>query len=234
VTRTRWLAVKLAVVGVASIAVAGILTYLLTWWAGPLDHITGSRFSALVFASRDIVPLAYAAFAFALGVTAGLLIRRTVPAMAVTLAVFIGLQLLVPAVIRPNLLPSTTVTFAVDAATASRGNITTSGGGAEIYLALPMTRSSWVISAPPVENSADHVIPAHDHLNCFPGVSRTKGSAFSTRQIGACLAKYDLHETVTYQPSSHYWPLQWYESAIFVALSAALTATCFWNIRRRT
>jgi hypothetical protein len=34
--------------------------------------------------------------------------------MAVTLAVLVGIQVLVPAVIRPNLLPSTTVTFPVN------------------------------------------------------------------------------------------------------------------------
>ena len=84
---------------------------LLTWWAGPLDHIAGNRFAALTFATRDIVPLGYAAFAFALGTTAGLLLRRTMPAMAVTLAVFIGMQILMPTLIRPHLLPSTTVTF---------------------------------------------------------------------------------------------------------------------------
>ena len=143
VTRTRWLAVKLAGVGVASIATAAVLSYLLTWWAGPLDHINGNRFAAMTFSSRDIVPLAYAAFAFALGTTAGLLLRRTIPAMAVTLAVFIGIQILVPTAIRPNLLPSTTVTFPVNKATASQAaGIYTSGGGAEIYFAgLPVRRA---------------------------------------------------------------------------------------------
>ena len=53
------------------------------------------------------------------------------------------------------------------------------------------------------------------------------------RQIGACLAKYNLHETVTYQPASHYWPLQWIETGIFLVLAGALAGTCFWWIRRR-
>ena len=135
VTRTRWLAVKLAGVGVASIATAAVLSYLLTWWAGPLDHISGNRFAAMTFSSRDIVPLAYAAFAFALGTTAGLLLRRTLPAMAVTLAVFIGIQILVATFIRPSLLPSTTVTFPVDKTTVSQSAaIGTRDGGNEIYI----------------------------------------------------------------------------------------------------
>jgi hypothetical protein len=39
-----------------------------------------------VFGARDVAPVGYAAFGFALGVTAGALIRRTLPAMASTLA----------------------------------------------------------------------------------------------------------------------------------------------------
>jgi hypothetical protein len=51
--------------------------------------------------------------------------------------------------------------------------------------------------------------------------------------IASCLAAYDLHESITYQAASHYWPLQWYESGIFLALAAALSGACFWQIRRR-
>jgi hypothetical protein len=36
---------------------------------------------------------------------AGLLVRRTLPAMALTAAVFVALQVLVPDVVRPHLLP---------------------------------------------------------------------------------------------------------------------------------
>jgi ABC-type transport system involved in multi-copper enzyme maturation permease subunit len=237
VMRTRWLAAKLAGVGIASIATAGLLSYLLTWWAGPLDQINGNRFGAMTFSTRDIVPLAYAAFAFALGTTAGLLLRRTLPAMAVTLAVFIGIQILVPTTIRPNLLPSTTVTFPVNQAVAGQADgIYMSGGGSEIYLSgLPVPQGAWVISAPPMEDSSGQVAPAYNHLNCFPpptpGMGKSSGPDIG--QIVACLAGLDLHETVTYQPASHYWPLQWYETGIFLGLTALLSGSCFWWIRRR-
>lgn len=237
VTRTRWLAVKLTGVGLAAIATAAVLSYLLTWWAEPLDDINGSRFAAVTFSSRDIVPIAYAVFAFALGTTAGLLLRRTVPAMAVTLALFIGIQILVPTLIRPNLLPSTTVTFPIDKATASQfTGVSTSGGGAEINIDLPTPHGAWVISAPPVQDSAGQVVTATAHESClFPNTSGppTKTGGPPISQIAACLAPYDLHQSVTYQPASHYWPLQWYETGIFLALATALSCTSFWWIRRR-
>jgi ABC-type transport system involved in multi-copper enzyme maturation permease subunit len=241
ITRTRWLAVKLTVVGIASIATTAVLSYLITWWAGPLDHLTGNKFAATTFATRDIVPLAYAAFAFALGATAGLLLRRAVPAMAVTLAMFIGLQILIPTLVRPHLLPSTTRTFPVNQTTAQQvRGFYTSGGGAEMYLdGLPIPSNAWVISAPPVKDPAGRVVAAHTHLDCFPAPGAvgagdaTKSGGPDVNQITACLAPYNLHESITWQPASHYWPLQWYETGIFGLLAAALSGFCFRQIRRR-
>jgi ABC-type transport system involved in multi-copper enzyme maturation permease subunit len=234
VTRTRWLAVKLIGIGIAALATSVVLSYLLTWWAAPLDHINGSRFAAMTFASRDIVPLA---LAFTLGTTAGLLLRRTIPAMAVTLAVFIGIQILVPTLIRPNLLPSTTVTVPINKTSASQfTGIYTSGGGAEINIDLPIPQGAWVISAPPVQDSSGQVVTATAHESClFPNTSAppNKTGAPPVTQVAACLGPYDLHQSVTYQPANHYWPLQWYETGIFPALTGGLSCTCFWWIRRR-
>jgi hypothetical protein len=239
-TRTRWLAVKLTGVGLASIATAGLLSYLVTWWAGPLDKINGNRFAAMTFSSRDIVPLAYAAFAFALGTTAGLLLRRTIPAMAVTLAVFIGIQILVPAAIRPNLLPSTTTTFPINQTTTSQATGLTGTAGNFHFEGVGVSQGAWVLSTPPVENSSGQVVYMDSYRDCFPGPgagppppSGATKANFDLSQIGACLASHDLHESVTSQPASHYWLLQWSETGIFLVLAAALTGCCFWRIRRR-
>ncbi len=88
VTRARWLITRLAVVGGASMVAAGLMSWLLTWWSSPIDTLNASRFGTTVFDSAYIAPIGYAAFGFALGVLAGVLWRRTVPAMATTLAVF--------------------------------------------------------------------------------------------------------------------------------------------------
>jgi hypothetical protein len=164
-------------------------------------------------------------------------LRRTIPAMAVTVAVFAGIQILVPTLIRPNLLPSTTVTFPINKTTASRfTGVYTSDGGAEINIDLPVPQGAWVISAPPVEDSSDQVVAGYLHSDClFPNTSGppTKTGAPPVSQIAACLARYHLHQSVTYQPASRYWPLQWYETGIFLALAAALSGTSFWWIRRR-
>jgi hypothetical protein len=229
VTRTRWLAVKLVVVGVAVLATTAILSWLLTWWAGPLDHLNGSRWAAMTFASRDIVPLGYAAFAFALGTTLGLLLRRTLPAMAITLAVFTAVQIFVPTLIRPHLLPSTTASFPINQASASQF-LNFEGSQTEFRFDLPTPRGAWLTSRPPVMNSAGQVVRTENYADCFPD---SQGDAPDLSQIGACLAKDNLHQTVTYHPASHYWPLQWLETGIFLVLAGALAGACFWRIRRR-
>jgi hypothetical protein len=76
VTRTRWLAIKLGLVGAASVAATGLLSLMVTWWSSPIDHANMDRFGSGIFGQRNIAPLGYAAFGFVLGVLAGLLIRR--------------------------------------------------------------------------------------------------------------------------------------------------------------
>lgn len=102
VTRTRWLAEKMAVVGLLGLTVTGLATLGINWWSAPIDHAAGNIFTPSLFSVRGVVPVAYSAFAFALGVACGVLIRKTVPAMAVTLAAFTAVRLVVTLWVRPH------------------------------------------------------------------------------------------------------------------------------------
>src|SRR5262245_4565008 len=105
VTRTRWLLTKLAIVGSASAATMGLLSLAVMWYSRRIDQGTSEQIQPLYFGARGIVPIAYGLFAFAVGVAAGILIRRTVPAMAVTLAVYIGVAVAMPLWVRAHLMP---------------------------------------------------------------------------------------------------------------------------------
>lgn len=228
VTPARWLAVKVALLGLAAVLTTGALSLLLTWWASPLDRIADDRFGAIPFATRNIAPLGYAAFAFALGTVLGLLIRRTLPAMAVTIAVFIALQILFAAVLRPNLLPSTTATMPINATTLSQvqgiGQDGDPSGPVEVF--GPGPAGAWILSATNVENTSGQEISGNQVSSCLntPGQDMTS--------IGNCIASYNLHIDYTYQPASNYWPLQWLETGLYLALAALLGGACFWRIRR--
>ena len=87
VPRRRWLAVKLGVVGLAAMAAAGLAVVAVSWWSSPLDAVTFggvSRLGPVTFDARGFTVLGQAAFGLTFGAAAGLLIRRTLPAMAVT------------------------------------------------------------------------------------------------------------------------------------------------------
>ena len=82
-------------------AVAGLFSLTMTWWSSPIDRVNTNPFAW--FDQRGITLLGYAAFAFILGVCAGLVLRRTVPAMVATLVVFGAVRLAVTEWVRPYL-----------------------------------------------------------------------------------------------------------------------------------
>jgi hypothetical protein len=250
VTRTRWLATKIGVVGIFTLLVTGLLGLMVTWWFSPIDRANINIFGS--FDQRDIVPIGYAAFAFALGVTSGALLRRTLPAMATTLAGFVAVRLAVYEWVRPNLMTPlhTTVPDTVIGSLASGQHTSvtpaqlTPGPGS-----LPP--NAWLISDQTI-NGAGHVIGQNGlvggGINLSPGVGglTIQGAGTCpditvatppTGPIGPllqkCVDQLHIRDSLTYQPGGRYWPFQWFELAIFLALALLLVGLCFWWIRRR-
>ena len=237
ITRTRWLAVKLALTGLAAMAVTEALSLMYAWWTEPVARainfgastsvFSGGRFSSLIFASRGITPLGYAAFAFALGAAAGVLFRRALPAMAVTLAIFAAVQIAMPLWIRPYLIPPsrTTATFA---------SVQAVDIGTLAATVVPGHPGAWIISSGGVSAAGQPVNLGIVSAPCFgPSAPSVKGGP-SAAQLWQCLQRRHIQEAVTYQPGSRYWPLQAIETGIFLALAVALTGFfCFWRLGRR-
>ena len=209
ITRTRWLTAKLAVVGLASLVATGVLTALVTWWYGPIDQVNGNQFSPAVFGARDLAPVGYAAFAFALGVAAGVLTRRTLTAMAVTLVGYVAVRLSFAFWIRPHLLAPLTAVRPFD----DRGDPLLLGGGPGA------AAGRWLISQTVTDPSGAVV----DTIRIGPA-----DPCAATR---TCLRGY--HLTTVYQPAGRYWTFQWLETGIFVGLAAALIGLAYWWLRRR-
>jgi hypothetical protein len=240
VTRTRWLTVRLGVAGLASMATAGLLSLLVTWWASPLDRSGLSRFAT--FGQRGIVPAGYAAFAFALGVTAGAVIRRTLPAMAITLVAFTAARMAVTYWVRPNLLSPLVLTRPADVA----------GYGSGGFLPLPLASPSLQLQPPNLPNAwitsmglagksgrgpsaaeLARICPGLGRGGAGHGFSHTRAPASAVRALHECGARLSglYHEAVSYQPASRYWPLQWYELAIFLVAALILGGLALWRIR---
>ena len=225
VTRTRWLAVKLGFIALVTIAVTSLFSLLLTWSASRYDQVIGGRFAAMSFDARNIVPIGYGLLAFVLGTVAGMVIRRTVLAMAITLAAFAIIQVLVPTAIRQHLMSPVTETVTLDAEVFQRmdGMSLRETGmfihGYSVPDGWALTEESQVFNAdgtPYTEAAA---------RTCFAGADR--------KATEACTIAQNLRFTHTYQPGSRYWAFQWIELGLFVALSALLAGFAFWWLRKR-
>ena len=90
VTRTRWIAVKLGLIGLASMAAAGLFSLMTSWWASPINQANAlnstrngssslNRLTPLLFGAGGIAPVGYAALLVtyvALGGAVAWILRR--------------------------------------------------------------------------------------------------------------------------------------------------------------
>jgi ABC-type transport system involved in multi-copper enzyme maturation permease subunit len=242
VTRTRWLAVKLGLIGAVAMAVTEAFSLLQAWWAAPIGRAVGlggsasilteGRFGWFVFPTHGITPLGYAAFAFVLGVTAGMVIRRAIPAMAVTLAIFAAAQAITPLWIRPNLIPHDHTTTTVAAAQASIHNF----GSGPVFSAgnVPGHPDAWIMSSTGVTTAGQPVtaFTAACMRDLAATLHQDGGGAIPENGM-KCLDSHGIRVAVSYIPTSMYWPLQLAETGLYLALALALAWYCYWRLNRR-
>jgi hypothetical protein len=233
ITRTRWLAVKLTLIGLAAMALTEALSVIYAWWADPISKAIGlgngggpqvfsqGQFSSAIFASGGITPLGYAAFAFVLGTAAGALTRRALPAMAITLVFFAAAQLAMPLWVRPHLIPPSHTIAAIYDADLAYGSLTAD--------AVPGQPGAWILSSQALN-------PAGQPVSAVPAACASspdqKGGATAITPA-QCMQNRGYQEAITYLPTSRYWPLQAIETGIFLALALALAGFCFWRLDRR-
>jgi ABC-2 family transporter protein len=232
VTRNRWLAVKLGLTGVTAMAATELLCIMQTWWAAPIGRAAGLAGTAsllssislnpIVFATHGITPLGYAAFAFALGVAVGVLTRRVIPAMAITLVIFAAIQIAMPLWIRPHLIPPRHAVLPL--ASVNLQSLGSSGDKPLVEIGrMNADPDAWVLSSGPVDVSG-HV------ATTTPSACNVASSFVG---FESCLASHGIRVGVTYQPASRYWAFQGIETGIFIALAGGLAGYCSWQVSRR-
>jgi hypothetical protein len=240
------MAVKLAVVGLVGMAAAGLLSLMVTWWASPFDTVNANRLQPTMFDQRGVVAIGYVAFAFALGVTAGVLTRRTLPAMAATLVGFTVFRLAVIHWLRPRFISPLHRVIALDRLPIGFGG--TNSGAMSLHPEAPDIANAWIYSTRVVDN-AGHALTPQVVASACPQIANvlrppvpSPGNAVRVEvpagvkdAIQECVAKIGtkFHVVVTYQPGKNYWALQWFELAFFLGATLALCGFCFWWVRRR-
>ncbi|MEH0577606.1 MULTISPECIES: hypothetical protein [Streptomyces] len=205
VSPTRWLAAKLAVPALVVTVGATALVPVYRWaWSANQDPQYHGWMSDDAYLSRGPATVAYALCALAIGAVTALLLRRALPALAVSV-VATGLLGYVVAQLRASFWPTVTVT-----------------AGQSGVLDPPM--SAWEVESGVLVHGSR--VPSLDVTKCYGGsTARTRGCFDDLGVTGFY---------TTYHPESHYWPLHLVETGIVLAVTAAVTAAAFWLLRRRT
>jgi hypothetical protein len=233
VTRRRWLAVKTGWLLLAAAAIAGIVSALVTWWSGPNNALQANAFNPGRFDIMGIVPVGYAVFATALGITAGALLRRTLPAIAVTLAGFIAVRTVIFLLLRQSFMTAVTSYFPVGSGFTPAGSAWQLGagfvgaGGQPIL--LPLSTNGAVIGGAGGVGLPVSSLPAA--CQQLAGNGRLGRAAYHA--VVSCAQAHGIRGYVTYQPAWRYWAFQGIETGIFLLLAAALIAVAFAVVSRR-
>ena len=208
--RTRWVIVKLALLAIAVTAAAQAFSLLFSWYFQPwfAEGLDGPLAPQL-FDLRGIDFAAWTLLAFALGVAAGALIGRTVPAIAVALAAWTGLD------------------FATFMFARKHYQAPLVGKSSNPGSFLNWAWAQWYTSpnGRPLGQQAVRKV-----VDSAPASVRnsTNPSAAS-----AYLSAHHYTQWWAYQPASRYWHFQLIEGGWLLALSLILLAAAVWLVRRK-
>jgi hypothetical protein len=229
VGRWRWTLAKLLPLAVLVTAAAGAFSVLLSWYYQPY-LTTGNIFLpeesplANLFALHGVAFAAWTLAAFAIGAAAGMLIRRVVPAIAATLAVYAGVAFAAALYLREHYLAPHVVRnlFSPPASAWIVGQWWTRGGRTISESTMSQRLSSMFYRVMPVV-----------HASASKGSNIKEQKQQTNLDMLHSLAQHGYTQWTSYQPASRFWPFQWIEGGLLLALSVLLIAATILLVRRR-
>jgi hypothetical protein len=222
ISRTKWLVSKWLTVLVVLLLMAMLLALVAQWWVGrtyeqlpfQLVQTVGvglvGRIQPQFFPITGPAAVGYTAFAFSLGVGFGVVVRKVSWAITGTVVVYTLVALLMVSVVRPNLASKVFVPAGNATALSETEPGAWNFGIAYVY-------------APGAPNIANRPSASAVAQHC--GYSYDAG-------YSECLQVHGVEQGTYFQPRSHYWQLQWWESAILVGASVLLLGVAIAGVRR--
>ncbi|MFF2657096.1 ABC transporter permease [Kitasatospora sp. NPDC058032] len=213
ISRRRWILTKFGLVGAVALVLSVGYALGAAWWLRPLDANGLGRFRYLIFDVQGVAPIGYTLFAVALGILAGTLTRRVLPAMGLSLIAFIAVRALVELLARPSFLAPETLSYRID------------GQG----MANRFT-GDWVYQEG-VRNGAGTLVLPDARVGCG-GDTGAETARCVERFVQDGFGPAPFSNWQEYQPADRFWTFQAIESGIFLALTALLLALAIRRVRR--
>ena len=213
---TRWLSVKLVMIGGATLIGFGLLSCVTTWWGFVQDNIALSPWDT--FTIRGSVPVATALLGLMVGVMIGTFIRRTLPSMALTLVLLLVIQAGI-SIGYPYLLPPLSQL--------------------DYYHQIQQHHLVGKFG----DNSQDLIVSHQyaepdgiiiDDMNAYCGIAPNTGAGEYDQKVKQCVNEHQVKPLVAYQRfDERFWPLQLVTTALLLGLTVLVTAMTYWQLRRR-
>ena len=219
--RWRWALAKLVGLAVVVTAAAGAISVLFSWYYQPYFGADNqarslSELTSLAPSLFDLRGVAFGAWtlaAFAIGALAGMLIRKVVPAIVVTLVAYAGLAIATGAWLRAH--------YFAPIVTRS----------------LNVPSSVWIVS----QNwtKGDQTVSQTVLYQVLQGapaqVAGKEGGGPNLHALVAWqyLVQHGYIQVTSYQPAARFWAFQWVEAGWLLGLSVLLIAFTVWLVRRR-
>lgn len=232
ITRARWLAAKIGWPLLLAAVLGGAVSALVTWWSGPDNALQANAFDPGRFDIMGIAPVGYTVFAMALGICAGAVLRRVVPAIAVTLVGFIAVRFVIFSWLRARFISPVTTVYALTRHFAPGGAWQLDSGYAGPAgqpIAAPQSVTGQVLSA------GGNGLPVSMLPHPCQALAGSSGplSPAAQQAVLSCAQAHGVRAYLTYQPANRYWAFQGIETGIFLLLGAALIAATVIVLNRR-
>ncbi len=230
ISRRRWISTKVAIIAAVVGGAAAVLGLVATWALDPLAPAFGTRFNSTWYDITGVVPVACMLFAFAAGVAASALTRRTIPAMATTLVVYAAARIPVH-FFRRSLWPTVhhTATYPLSALLRDPDG--------DNPLPIGLSPNDWIISTVRLDPAGRPIGGLNNRgilINYCP--SLPPRGEIGAGAVQACQARVNglsMKDVSRYHPASQFWSIQLVESLLFVAIAAVVAAAAIVAVVRR-
>ena len=232
VSPLRWMTVKIALIFGVVAAAALAIGFLVTWTLDPLTAAFGGRYNSSWYDIQGVVPVACMLFALAVGVAASAWIRRTIPAMAVTLVVYAAARIPIHW-IRAHFWAANSITTSTPLSTLLQDP----HGDPRSALGSGRPSGSWLLKTTIIDPSGHAVRSGVGNLDLLlrycPDLP-ARGPISDAARAG-CAPKLSgaVRAVTQYQAASHFWLIQAVESALFIALAGLLVVAAVLAVTRR-
>lgn len=125
--------------------------------------------------------------------------------------------------VRPHLIPAAQTTVTLSAASINGFEFSPDHRTLLVQTVPPDIPGAWILSSQLTTPDGRPASGVPVTAACGPNAPGNFCQAY--------VESLHLRQTVTYQPASRYWPLQWYETGIYLAVAVALAGFCLWRIR---